>query len=113
MTPPRPRLNRPGLVAFALATVVVAALSLLDLGLAITWRSWIMGGLAVVFAGFGVLLGFETYTMTGAAPPITWQERWTHLRHPLVWPILTLLLGLVEGLLSGHFWWSSCPPVPP
>jgi hypothetical protein len=113
MSPPRPGRNPVGLVAFGLATVVVAAIAFTDLVLAIAWHSWIAAGLGVVFAGFGVLLAFETYTMTGAEPPITWQERWAHLRHPLAWPILTLLLGLVEGLLGGHLWWSSCPPPPP
>jgi hypothetical protein len=105
--------NLPGIIAFGILTGVATAVAVTNAVLALVWGSIIMAGLAVIVAGFAILGGFEAWTLTGAAPPITWRERWAHRRHPLLWALWALLIGLGEGLLAGHFWWSACPPPMP
>jgi hypothetical protein len=79
-----------------------------DITWAIQGRSVVAAGLGIVVLGLAVLGAYEAWSLTGAGVPITWLERWAHARHQLAWPLMTLLVGLGEGLLAGHLWWSTC-----
>lgn len=101
-----------GAAAFLLLALVGVVVLAFDVGAAFAWRSAVMAGLGFVVLGLVVLGAYESWSLTGAGAPITWMERWAHIRHPLVWPLLTLVIGIGEGAVAGHFWWSVCPPPP-
>lgn len=101
-----------GALAFLILAAIGAVVFVLDVVAAVAWSSVVMGGLGIVVLGLVVLGVYESWSLTGAGVPITWMERWAHIRHPLAWPLLTLLVGIGEGALAGHFWWSTCPPPP-
>lgn len=101
-----------GSAAFLIISGMFVGLTAGDLAAAALWHSVVLAGLALVLLGLVVLGLYEAWSLTGAGIPITWLERWAHIRHPLVWPLVTLVIGIAEGALAGHFWWSTCPPPP-
>lgn len=69
--------------------------------------------LAIMLAGFVILVGFDIWFAIDARSGNTYSEnirKWGRM-----WPPVRLIGAFIFGLLAGHFWWSPveympCPP---
>jgi hypothetical protein len=68
----------------------------------VSWGQWLLIGVAV--AAVSAFLGYEAYALLNRIAGDTISEYiWTATRK---YPIIPALLGLVVGLLFGHFFWQ-------
>ncbi len=110
MTTYKPK--RRAAAAFGALAALLLGLLVLDLvDFARTFSWLVLAGALALVAGL-ILAVYEVHALWVGQAPITYLERWQHARHLLVWPLIALVIGFSEGALSGHFWWSSCPPLP-
>jgi chromate transport protein ChrA len=104
----------PGTLVFAAAAIVVALAAVLMAIDAYQHRDSLRIGIAVILAGLGLDLVYETgaYALR-KTPTISWLAATEFLRHPFVWLTSFAALLFLAGLLAGHFtevgrqdrWW--------